>query len=125
MTSETRLLPVLSALAGVLLIAGCASSTPGSTAPSSSPAPSSSASEDADDSDIEGVVLDGGRMFAVVTRGSSSLACAPQIRLAVRRMVSPAIERLPVLSYTELTGSANVRSAGVISSEQTREMAAP
>ena len=53
------------------------------------------------------------------------LACAPQIRLAVRRMVSPAIERLPVLSYTELTGSANVRSAGVISSEQTREMAAP
>jgi len=52
------------------------------------------------------------------------LACAPQIRLAVRRMVSPAIERLPVLSYTELTGSANVRSAGLISADQTREMAA-
>jgi len=30
------------------------------------------------------------------------LACAPQIRLAVRRMVRPAIERLPVLSYHEL-----------------------
>jgi flagellar biosynthesis protein FlhA len=42
------------------------------------------------------------------------LACAPQIRLAVRRMVGPAIERLPVLSYNELTGSAHVRSAGVI-----------
>lgn len=79
MTSDTRLLPVLSALAGVLLIAGCASSTPGSTAPSSSPVPSSGASEDSDDSDIEGVILDGGRMFAVVTQGSSSLACAPQI----------------------------------------------
>ena len=49
---------------------------------------------------------------------------APQIRLAVRRMVSPAIERLPVLSYTELTGSANVRSAGLISADQPREMAA-
>lgn len=42
------------------------------------------------------------------------LACAPQIRLAVRRMVRPAIERLPVLSYTELTGSAQVRSVGVV-----------
>lgn len=42
------------------------------------------------------------------------LACAPQIRLAVRRMVRPAIERLPVLSYSELTGSAQVRSVGVV-----------
>jgi flagellar biosynthesis protein FlhA len=42
------------------------------------------------------------------------LACAPQIRLAVRRMVRPAIDRLPVLSYSELTGSAQVRSVGVV-----------
>lgn len=79
MTSPTRLLPVLPALVGVLLIAGCASPGPGSTAPSSSPSPSSGSSGASDDADIEGVVLDGGRMFAVVTQGSSSLACAPQI----------------------------------------------
>ncbi|QIG42450.1 FHIPEP family type III secretion protein [Nocardioides anomalus] len=42
------------------------------------------------------------------------LACAPQIRLAVRRMVRPAIDRLAVLSYSELTGSAQVRSVGVV-----------
>ncbi|MFK4853554.1 hypothetical protein ACI3KT_18120 [Microbacterium sp. ZW T6_19] len=78
MTSPTRLLPVLSALAGVLLIAGCASSSPGSTTPSSSPAPSSSSSG-GDDADLDGTLLDDGRMFAVITQGSSSLACTPQI----------------------------------------------
>jgi flagellar biosynthesis protein FlhA len=51
------------------------------------------------------------------------LACAPQIRLAVRRMVAPAIDRLPVLSYQELTGSAQVRSAGVISAQPMVEAA--
>lgn len=77
MTSPTRLLPVLSALAGVLLIAGCASSSPGSTTPSNSPAPSPSSS--GDDTDLDGTLLDDGRMFAVITQGSSSLACTPQI----------------------------------------------
>jgi flagellar biosynthesis protein FlhA len=42
------------------------------------------------------------------------LACAPQLRAAVRRMVEPTIGRLPVLSYTELTGPMQVRSAGVV-----------
>ncbi len=51
------------------------------------------------------------------------LACAPQIRLAVRRMVRPAIERLPVLSYQELTGSSQVRSVGVISASPMVEAA--
>ncbi|MXG87970.1 flagellar biosynthesis protein FlhA [Nocardioides flavescens] len=50
------------------------------------------------------------------------LVCAPQIRLAVRRMVRPAIERLPVLSYSELTGSAQVRSVGVVSGEQVAQV---
>ncbi|MBJ7358600.1 flagellar biosynthesis protein FlhA [Nocardioides sp.] len=50
------------------------------------------------------------------------LACAPQIRLAVRHMVRPGIERLPVLSYQELSGSAQVRSVGIISSEPVAEM---
>ena len=43
------------------------------------------------------------------------LVCAPQLRAAVRRLVRPAVERLPVLSYRELTGNAQVRSAGVVS----------
>lgn len=77
MTSPTRLLSVLSALAGIALIAGCASS-PGSTTPSSTPAPTS-ASDDSDDFEIDGTILDDGRMFAVVTWGSSSLACVPQV----------------------------------------------
>ncbi len=43
------------------------------------------------------------------------LVCAPQLRPAVRRLVRPAVPRLPVLSYSELTSTAQVRSAGVIS----------
>ncbi len=42
------------------------------------------------------------------------LVCAPQLRSAVRRMVQPSLGRLPVLSYRELTGSAQVRSLGVV-----------
>ena len=43
------------------------------------------------------------------------LVCAPQIRLAVRRLVAPSVERLPVLSYTELNGAQQIRSVGVVS----------
>jgi len=42
------------------------------------------------------------------------LVCAPQIRLAVRRLVAPAVDRLPVLSYTELGAAQQVRSVGVV-----------
>ncbi len=45
---------------------------------------------------------------------SPVLVCAPQLRSAVRRMVQPSLGRLPVLSYRELTGSAQVRSLGVV-----------
>ncbi|GGD21271.1 flagellar biosynthesis protein FlhA [Nocardioides daphniae] len=45
------------------------------------------------------------------------LVCAPQIRAALRRMVRPTLDRLPVLSYTELTGSGQVRSAGVVTGD--------
>jgi flagellar biosynthesis protein FlhA len=45
------------------------------------------------------------------------LACAPQLRSAVRRMVEPTIGRLPVLSYTELSGPIQVRSAGVVNAQ--------
>ena len=42
------------------------------------------------------------------------LACAPQLRSAVRRLLEPSIGRVPVLSYTELAGPVQVRSAGVV-----------
>ena len=61
-----------------------------------------------------------GQLAQVVTDAENRnlrpvLVCAPQLRAAVRRLVRPAIDRLPVLSYRELTGSAQVRSAGVVS----------
>ncbi|WP_182525715.1 flagellar biosynthesis protein FlhA [Nocardioides dongkuii] len=51
------------------------------------------------------------------------LVCAPQLRAAVRRLVRPAIDRLPVLAYSELSGTAQVRSAGVVSADPAREHA--
>ena len=42
------------------------------------------------------------------------LACAPQLRPAVRRFVAPAVPRLPVLSYTELGTARQVRSVGIV-----------
>ena len=42
------------------------------------------------------------------------VVCAPQLRAAVRRMVQPSLGRMPVLSYRELSGSAQVRSVGVV-----------
>ncbi|MGH3423223.1 MAG: flagellar biosynthesis protein FlhA [Nocardioidaceae bacterium] len=42
------------------------------------------------------------------------LACAPQLRAAVRRMVESSVERLPVVSYTELNGPTQIRSVGVV-----------
>ncbi|MBS42802.1 MAG: flagellar biosynthesis protein FlhA [Nocardioides sp.] len=52
------------------------------------------------------------------------LVCAPQLRAAVRRLVRPAIERLPVLAYPELMGSAQVRSIGVVSGERSAQVPA-
>ena len=42
------------------------------------------------------------------------VVCAPQLRAAVRRMVQPSLGRMPVLSYRELSGGAQVRSIGVV-----------
>jgi hypothetical protein len=61
-------------VAAVLLIAGCTSS-PGADTPTSSPAPSADSGDDANE--VDGVLLDDGRMFAVVTWGSSG--CIPQV----------------------------------------------
>nr|WP_201468785.1 hypothetical protein [Microbacterium hydrocarbonoxydans] len=81
MALPTRAAAALSAAAlsavAVLLFAGCTAG-PGSTAPSSTPVPSSSADADADDvDDMEAAILDDGRLFAVMTWGSST--CVPQV----------------------------------------------
>ncbi|MDP3890260.1 flagellar biosynthesis protein FlhA [Nocardioides sp.] len=49
---------------------------------------------------------------------SPVLVCAPQLRAAVRRLVQPTAGSLPVLSYRELTGSARVRSVGLVNGDQ-------
>ncbi len=45
------------------------------------------------------------------------LVCAPQVRAAVRRMVSPVLPRMTVLSYGELSGPIQIQSCGVVGSE--------
>lgn len=61
-------------IAGLLLLTGCATSVPGGT-PTSTTLPDADGGRDADD--FEGALLDDGRMFAVVTWGSST--CVPQV----------------------------------------------
>jgi flagellar biosynthesis protein FlhA len=44
------------------------------------------------------------------------LVCSPQLRLPLRRLLRVAVPRLPVLSYTEISGSsAQIESIGVVS----------
>jgi flagellar biosynthesis protein FlhA len=47
------------------------------------------------------------------------LVCAPQLRAAVRRLVAPALDRLPVLSYNEIAGAMSVRSLGTVTGDRT------
>jgi flagellar biosynthesis protein FlhA len=47
------------------------------------------------------------------------LVCAPQIRPALRRMLAPALPTLPVVSYSEVDGSGDVRSVGVVGQGET------
>ncbi|MGW9159711.1 hypothetical protein [Microbacterium sp. NPDC055665] len=61
-------------VAAAFLVAGCTAG-PGSETPTSSPAPSAGNVDD--QNDMEGALLDEGRMFAVVTLGSST--CVPQV----------------------------------------------
>ncbi|KJQ53409.1 hypothetical protein [Microbacterium sp. SA39] len=75
MAPRTRLAVLLSSLAGIALLAAGCTTTPGAETPTNSPAPSATTGDDA--GDIEGVLLDDGRMFAVVTWGSSG--CIPQV----------------------------------------------
>ena len=74
MATRTRLAAVLSSLAAIALLSAGCTSTPAAETPTSSPAPSANAGDDTDD--IEGVLLEG-RMFAVITWGSSG--CIPQV----------------------------------------------
>jgi flagellar biosynthesis protein FlhA len=52
------------------------------------------------------------------------LVCAPQLRAAVRRMIRPALPKLAVLSYPELTGAAQVRSVGIVTGDATMAVTA-
>lgn len=75
MTSVLRpLASVVGIVAAALLVAGCTAG-PGAETPTSSPAPSAGGIDD--QNDVEGALLDDGRMFAVVTWGSST--CVPQV----------------------------------------------
>ena len=57
---------VIGLVAAALLVAGCTAG-PGAQTPTSSPAPSAGGVDD--QNDVEGTLLDDGRMFAVVTWG--------------------------------------------------------
>jgi flagellar biosynthesis protein FlhA len=56
---------------------------------------------------------------------SPVLACAPQLRPAVRRMTNPSLPRLPVVSYTELGGPVQISSVGVVTSQPAAVGGAP
>ncbi|TNM44185.1 flagellar biosynthesis protein FlhA [Nocardioides albidus] len=51
------------------------------------------------------------------------LVCAPALRAAVRRLVGPTVERLPVFSYAELGAAHEVRSVAVVSGAGARGLA--
>ncbi|MGW8482152.1 hypothetical protein ACWGJP_03380 [Microbacterium sp. NPDC055903] len=79
MTSPTRLLLTSVIAAGALLLAGCATD-PGTSAPTSSTEPSSAAQPSSApevEDGFEAAWLDEGRMFAVVSWGSST--CIPSV----------------------------------------------
>ncbi len=73
------------------------------------------------------IVFDPQRMEAVVDSvrqavtaaaagdgGEPVLVCAPSLRSAVRRLVSAQTDGLPVLSYTEASGSFTIETVGVV-----------
>ncbi|CAI7624760.1 unnamed protein product [Penicillium discolor] len=79
MTPRRLVLAVSSALAAALVLAGCTVG-PGGAAPNATSDPSSgpgSAGSTEDQDDMDGALLDDGRMFAIVSWGSST--CLPQV----------------------------------------------
>ncbi|MCT1478669.1 hypothetical protein [Microbacterium sp. p3-SID336] len=79
MTPRRLAVASVSALAAVVLLAGCTVG-PGGAAPHATSDPSSGpgdAGSGDDQNDLEGALLDDGRMFAVVSWGSST--CIPQV----------------------------------------------
>jgi flagellar biosynthesis protein FlhA len=71
---------------------------------------------------VDGLVTDVARQYqAVLERGLRPvLACAPQIRLPLRRLIATTVPDLPVLSYSEISNNAvSVDSVGVIGDART------
>jgi len=46
---------------------------------------------------------------------SPVLVCSPQVRAALARLVRQVVPRLPVISYTEVSRTAQIESLGVVS----------
>lgn len=70
--------------------------------------------------DLGGHLL--GRLAQVLVEAENQnlrpvLVCAPQLRAACRRLTRPTLDRLPVLSYQELTGAQQIRSVGTIGAD--------
>ena len=66
---------------------------------------------------VEALITEVGRQYqAALERGLRPvLACAPQIRLPLRRLIASTVPDLPVLSYSEISNNANaVDTVGVI-----------
>ena len=84
MITTSRAIASATALAAALVIVGCAGSS-GDQTPTSSPSPDKSTHTDAPilGDDVEAAWLDEGRMFAIVTRGSST--CVPGRRRGLGR----------------------------------------
>jgi hypothetical protein len=78
MTSSRPLVTALSVLAAALLFTGCTIG-PGPTSPQATSNPSSGPGDGSSDpeGDMEAAILDDGRMFGIVTFGSST--CVPQV----------------------------------------------
>ena len=65
---------------------------------------------------LEGLMSETARAvdLAEQTGRSPVLVCSPQIRAAVRRVLGPALPRLPVLSYGEVGSGLNIDTIGVV-----------
>jgi flagellar biosynthesis protein FlhA len=65
---------------------------------------------------VEALISDASRMLDQAERAGRTpvLVCSPQLRPAVRRLLSPTVPRLAVLSYTEVPPGLTIDALGVV-----------
>ncbi len=56
---------------------------------------------------------------AAVGSGTLVILCSPQVRLAVRRLIEPALPRMPVLGLNEVVRGVDIQAHGVIGLDET------